>query len=218
MVGIYLIENKVNGKRYVGQSWDIEKRWRSHRNDEYNKHLKTAFKKYGIDNFEFRVLCELHNEEQTQERLNDLEIAYIDILDTLDPTKGYNNREGGNCGRHSEESKIKMSINNAMKLKPEVRLKVSNSLKGRKWSDASKDKLSVSKSGVKFTEEHKTNISKATKGKKKAPRSEEYLRKLSIGHTGLKQSYYTVFKRRCTQLGYIVEFELETLGTKVYVG
>lgn len=28
MTGIYLITNKVNGKKYVGQSIDIEERWK----------------------------------------------------------------------------------------------------------------------------------------------------------------------------------------------
>ena len=30
MIGIYKIENKVNGKVYIGQSIDIEKRWKEH--------------------------------------------------------------------------------------------------------------------------------------------------------------------------------------------
>lgn len=30
MVGIYKIENKQNGKIYIGQSADIKKRWESH--------------------------------------------------------------------------------------------------------------------------------------------------------------------------------------------
>jgi len=31
MIGIYLIENKINGKKYVGQSIDIERRWKDYK-------------------------------------------------------------------------------------------------------------------------------------------------------------------------------------------
>ena len=31
--GIYEIVNKVNGEKYVGQSVDIYKRWKQHRNE-----------------------------------------------------------------------------------------------------------------------------------------------------------------------------------------
>lgn len=39
VIGIYKIENKVNGKKYIGQSIDIGKRWSSHCTMlKYNKH------------------------------------------------------------------------------------------------------------------------------------------------------------------------------------
>src|SRR5574344_371846 len=31
MIGIYKITNKINGKCYIGQSNDIERRWREHK-------------------------------------------------------------------------------------------------------------------------------------------------------------------------------------------
>lgn len=47
MVGIYKIENKVNGKVYIGQSIDIKIRWYNHRkelngNRHHNEHLQNA--------------------------------------------------------------------------------------------------------------------------------------------------------------------------------
>ena len=45
MIGIYEIKNLVNGKVYIGQSIDIEERFRSHKLRESNTHLKNAFKK-----------------------------------------------------------------------------------------------------------------------------------------------------------------------------
>ena len=60
MIGIYKIENKVNGKIYVGQSIDIDTRWYNHRNElngnrHYNEHLQNAWNKYGEDNFSIQI-------------------------------------------------------------------------------------------------------------------------------------------------------------------
>lgn len=62
--GIYKIENKVNGKVYIGESLDIERRWNEHREDlDNNKHhsfkLQNDWNKYGEDNFKFEVIKEI---------------------------------------------------------------------------------------------------------------------------------------------------------------
>ena len=51
MIGIYKIENKVNGKVYIGQSVNIKKRWKQHKyelnsNNHVNKHLQASWNKY----------------------------------------------------------------------------------------------------------------------------------------------------------------------------
>jgi hypothetical protein len=59
MMGIYLIRNIINDKMYIGQSIDIERRWSEHKNDYIRKNkypLYKAFKKYGLDNFDFTIL------------------------------------------------------------------------------------------------------------------------------------------------------------------
>lgn len=90
MTGIYLITNKVNGKKYVGQSIDIEKRWKDHIRDskksEYTIHK--AIRKYGVENFEFSVL-----EECPVDKLDEREIYWISELDTYN--NGYNMTLGG---------------------------------------------------------------------------------------------------------------------------
>lgn len=58
IVGIYVIRNKMNGKCYIGQSSDIESRWKHHVNDlksncHHNQKLQNAWNKYGKDNFIF---------------------------------------------------------------------------------------------------------------------------------------------------------------------
>ena len=66
MIGIYKIENLINHKVYIGQSKDIERRWKYHRTRIYREEndslpLYRAFRKYGIENFSFNVieLCKI---------------------------------------------------------------------------------------------------------------------------------------------------------------
>lgn len=48
-VGIYKIENKINKKVYIGQSINIEMRWKNHiRNYNLNKNNVRKFKVIGI--------------------------------------------------------------------------------------------------------------------------------------------------------------------------
>lgn len=88
--GIYIIINKINQHSYVGLSKDIKTRWQHHINEsknpnskEYQKTLYRAFRKYGIENFDFQIL-ELCPEEKLAER----EIYWINKLDTV--KNGYN--------------------------------------------------------------------------------------------------------------------------------
>ena len=97
MIGIYLITNKLNGKKYVGQSCNIEKRWKKHiANSKAGTkfHIHNAIKKYGVENFSFEVL-----EECPVDKLNEREIYWIDKFDTYN--NGYNMTIGGE-GRNCE--------------------------------------------------------------------------------------------------------------------
>jgi len=89
MIGIYKITNKINGKVYIGQSWDIEKRWANEKSGRTNNHLLKSFKKYGFENFHFEVLENLC-ENTPQEYLDIKEDFYILKTNSLDPNFGYN--------------------------------------------------------------------------------------------------------------------------------
>ena len=102
MIGIYKIINKINGKIYVGQSIDIEERWKQHEykafninSNAYNSAIHQAFRKYGVENFEYQVieLCSI-------EELDTKEIYWIEKLNTLAPS-GYNILPGGQKNRSS---------------------------------------------------------------------------------------------------------------------
>lgn len=92
--GIYRIVNKLNGKCYVGQSVDIERRFEEH-NKKYRNYkgepyrrLYDALHKYGIYNFESELL-----ELCGPEKLNEREIHWINYFDSL--RNGYNMTIGG---------------------------------------------------------------------------------------------------------------------------
>lgn len=59
-VGVYQIKNVVNGKRYVGESLDIAKRWQEHRRDlakgkHHCKRLQDDYKHYPDVVFRYRI-------------------------------------------------------------------------------------------------------------------------------------------------------------------
>lgn len=107
MIGIYKITNKINGKSYIGQSKNIHRRWQSEIADSnnvnshsYDYPLMRAFRKYGVDNFEFEVVEECEIEE-----LNQKEIYWIDYFDTF--FHGYNQTLGGDTtSRQPKENVI----------------------------------------------------------------------------------------------------------------
>lgn len=89
MIGIYKIENKINGKIYIGQSIHIEQRWSEHLyQSSHCTLLKYALAKYGQDNFTFEVI-----EECSQQELNEKEIYWIEFYNSYE--NGYNLTRGG---------------------------------------------------------------------------------------------------------------------------
>jgi group I intron endonuclease len=134
--GIYKITSPT-GKIYVGQSWNINKRLNDYKCciSESQRKLYNSFKKYGADNHKFDIVTKLDN--PSQEQLDNLEVNYIS-----DYGKEYellNIRGGGNGGKHSEETKLKISeslkkIGNQREgyITPkETKLKISEAKKGK---------------------------------------------------------------------------------------
>ena len=58
---VYMYTNKINGKSYIGQTWRESARRKEHKHvsnsaDKYCFMFHFAIRKYGIDNFEYKVL------------------------------------------------------------------------------------------------------------------------------------------------------------------
>lgn len=84
-IGIYKIENLINGKIYIGQSIHIEKRWNEHCQISSHSLISQAIQKYGKENFSFQILEITNNLNE----LNNLESKYIQQFNSLVPN-GYN--------------------------------------------------------------------------------------------------------------------------------
>lgn len=156
--GIYQIVNTVNGKRYVGSSVDIDKRWREHirllkASKHHSRHLQSAWNKYGEDSFEFDVIeeCEPHH-------LVDREQSHIDNLShyNCSPTAG------SSLGvKHSAETRMRMSearkkwcLENPEDLAQHMSVRSRSKPKSEEFKEA----VSNSLSGVPKSERHKMSM------------------------------------------------------------
>lgn len=92
MIGIYGFKNKSNGKWYIGQSVDINRRYNQHLKKNTNKEdsFDYILKDEGIDNFDFIILKECNKDE-----LNHYEKFYIKLYKSN--ICGYNKTKGGKC-------------------------------------------------------------------------------------------------------------------------
>lgn len=169
---IYKITNKINGKVYVGQTTrDFEIRKQEHIDNAFmyniNTHIYCAMRKYGLENFDFDIICEAKNIEE----LNYLETKYIVQYDSV--RNGYNMSYGGDnnvmfCKKTAEK-------HDAVMRSDEVRKKISQSMKKYRkehpWTEEQKRKFAESKYGNKnfaghhLTPEHREAINKKLRKK-----------------------------------------------------
>lgn len=102
---IYLITNKINNKKYVGQTTQsVKKRFIQHKSSKSsNSILHKSIRKYGKENFVISVLMECYSIDE----LNYFEQYFIEYYNTLSKN-GYNLKSGGlNC-KHSIVTKNKL--------------------------------------------------------------------------------------------------------------
>lgn len=86
---LYILENKKNGKRYVGQTTrPLSVRLKQHETGD--SVVSKAIQKYGIDNFEVTSFT-----APSLDALNKIEVALIDGLNALASAHGYNIMDGG---------------------------------------------------------------------------------------------------------------------------
>jgi len=158
MIGIYKITSP-SGKIYIGQSINIERRFSEHKKikSKSQPRLYNSFKKHGVNNHFFEVVCECEISE-----LNSKERYYQDFYDVIQ--KGLNCKLTLDCGKSgliSECTKNKMSIaqkgnkhwlgkKHSQTTKDKISLKSigNKSMAGRTHSDETKKKMSIWQKGI----------------------------------------------------------------------
>lgn len=133
--GIYKIENKINGKVYVGKTVNFRKRYVSYKASYYNRterqinsYLMNSIDKYKPENFTFSIL-----ESCSIDDLAEKELFWMVELESTNLEKGYNLRMDSSTGMVTHDS---------------TREKISNRLK-KEYSDGTRSAEAI---GVFFSE------------------------------------------------------------------
>lgn len=92
---IYLITNMANGKKYVGETNDYARRWKTHLSAlrgrfHKNKHMQKDFNLYGESVFAFSLL-EIH--KNCSRISEDREFYWIKYFKTYTDACGYNDKD-----------------------------------------------------------------------------------------------------------------------------
>lgn len=156
---VYKITNKVNDKSYIGVTTQIlqkrisEHKCRAHKEGGQKNKFYAALNKYGLENFDVKVLSECKTKKELQNK-------EIELIKKMKPE--YNITPGGSVGclgyRWSDEARKKMSEqrkgrkawNKGIPNTPEQKAKISESLKIN---------------NPMFKLEHRITLSKAKSGK-----------------------------------------------------
>ena len=226
--GVYKIQNKINGKLYIGSSVDLKFRFSCHLNDlranRNSIYLQRAWNKYGENNFDFKVLlfCDKKNILFYEQR-------FIDKLNACNVLIGYNlcPIAGSPLGiKHTQMAKKNMSDGRkGMKLSDSHKCNIGKSMKrnlpktvfkkgvsswnkGKKMLLKQKEKISESLLGNIPSEEARTNMKIAQlKRWDTIPCSNETRKKLRLANIGKKHSEAAKIKMRESAKGRILSLE-----------
>lgn len=182
-----MIFNLVNGKIYIGQTTKPLYRWRQHIRHAANPNPKKylihkAINKYGKNNLEFRIIQSLNIKDEASEAEKYWISFYKSNVYRFGNEFGYNLTDGG------------------------------ETVLGMKHSDVTKNKMSLSHKGIKWSDDARKNFKEANSGDKHwsydKPLTQEHKEKLSKSLSGLNNPQYgkplsleTKLKLRNNKLG-----------------
>lgn len=164
-MGIYKIINVVNNKFYIGSAVNFKKRKSRHwcmlrRGTHSNKHLQSAWSKYGENAFIF-VKVEIVTEEEDLLSKEDIwllkhvgkDYCYNIATQATAPTKGMcgnKNYMWGKTFSHTEQAKQRISKASSARIQSEEeKQRRRNTMRGHKVSEYTRSKISDSLKGDK---------------------------------------------------------------------
>ena len=231
MIGIYKITNKVNGKCYIGQSRNIQRRFNAHKNS-FNKnkiwsYLYNAMNSYGIENFSFEVIKECDIED-----LNKWEKYFIKKFKSNKSKYGYNMTDGGDFGYSHNYSSIKQGFLNPNYSRKQTQeekekrnktyketIKNMDKEKFREWHK----KVGEKQKNKEITQEQRAKISKSLKEFFKTEKGKEQKEQSSkinkgkkvsaVSREKLKKSLRKYFDENCQ---HIFQYDLQGNFIKEY--
>lgn len=170
-----------NGKRYVGISKDVKRRFRNGKGYQHQKIMYYAIQKYGWKNVETVILYDHLTEEEAKQR----EIETIALYRTTDRRYGYNQTlggEGGNGRVENEENKKRFGermskLHKGVPLSDEHKQKISEALRGKpkSYSDEGRQRIIESNRTRPHSKQTRDRMSEHTKMAMKEKNMSEYL-------------------------------------------
>lgn len=143
IIGIYCIQHRESGKRYIGKSVDIAARLKAHKyhltsqvvsKHHTNRHLRAAVQKHGWDAFEVSIVERFV--ENNSDLLAERELFWMDAHKTCDRRFGYNLRRDSSSGMQVSEETRKLQaiatarVHRGMKRSAEARENMSKWQRG----------------------------------------------------------------------------------------
>jgi len=177
---VYIITDKINQKQYIGDHST------NNLNDNYfgsGLLIKKSIKKYGKQNFEIKILEYF----KTKQDAFNAQEKWILKYNTLLPN-GYNISPKGGLGVvecHSEETIKKLKKPKSKETKERISKSLngkSSKRKGKKHSQESKNKMSISHKGLQANEKHPMYGKHHTEETKEKIRNRKIGKKLSETH------------------------------------
>jgi group I intron endonuclease len=173
--GIYKITNVKNGKVYIGSAQNIHRRWKEHLRTLSNGTHHCKYLQNAFNKYGEKFFI-LSTKELIEDSSKHIEREqfWMDYYKSYNPKYGYNTR-------------IKAESNLGVKYSEETKQRISLANKGKKRSEEFKQKRRLAKGknspmwGKKHSEETKKRMSLSAKGKIK---SEEHRQNLSLAKKG----------------------------------
>lgn len=186
--GLYEIYNRINGKRYIGQSVRVRTRLLRHinllnKNEHPNKHLQSSWNYYGTDYFNFRVLeyCDL-------EILDQKEDYYIAKYKSNDSQFGFNYRIDNKTNRglkwsSAQREKMVKAIENNLwyhnhSIPQATMEKAWEATRNRAWTVEQRAKHSRILKGLKVSDTSRMKLAQQGEGNPSCKISEESVKEI----------------------------------------